>query len=220
MGNAAYELDRFGRAWFRAVLDNNDLEPLDALGTPGGPGTRIGTTKFDSSVIGNNGSLAGVLSQLQQGMRAVRLVMFNKTPECNWGVPWHQDRTITVQKKANVQEFRNWSRKAGVWHCEPPERILESMLFVRIHLDDVDVTGGAMEVALGSHRAGVVAAADAERVAADCDTEICTAKRGDVLVLKMLMLHRSKPAVHAAARRVVRIDYASADLPHPLDWSA
>jgi hypothetical protein len=42
---------------------------------------------------------------LGPGAFAVRGLLFDKTPEANWGVPWHQDLTIAVKKRVEVPGF-------------------------------------------------------------------------------------------------------------------
>ncbi|MEL6839638.1 MAG: phytanoyl-CoA dioxygenase family protein [Pseudomonadota bacterium] len=152
-------------------------------------------------------------------MVPVRAVAFDKSPSRNWSIPWHQDRIIAVRERADIPGFSNWSNKDGVWHCEPHESILNRMLFVRLHLDDADQDAGAMEVAVGSEIEGFVEASSARTVAERYDGHICTAARGDVLVLPMLALHRSLPATNPRRRRVLRIDYASHPLPAPLNYA-
>jgi hypothetical protein len=93
------------------------------------------------------------------------------------------------------------------------------MVFVRIHLDDTDAINGAMEIALGSHLSGRVSSDEAAEVATAAPSEVCTASKGDVLILKMLTLHRSKSANLATQRRALRIDYAAEKLPAPLEWA-
>jgi len=88
-------------------------------------------------------------------------------------VPWHQDRVIAVHDRQEVTGFKNWSQKSGIWHCEPPREILDQMIFVRVHLDDTLSENGAMEIALGSNKAGIVAANKAAHVAAQYPLEIC-----------------------------------------------
>src|ERR1700749_2351467 len=39
----------------------------------------------------------------------VRGILFDKIPEANWRVPWHQDVTIAVQGKAEVKGFGPWT---------------------------------------------------------------------------------------------------------------
>ena len=153
------------------------------------------------------------------GAFPTRVVSFNKTATQNWGVPWHQDRVIAVDAKRDHANFDNWSQKEGVWHCEPPLSVLDKMLFLRIHLDDDTDVNGAMQIAKGSHVRGRIAANETETIATQHETEICKGSRGDVLVLKMLTLHRSSPAVTKCVRRVLRVDYANSKLPVPMCWN-
>jgi hypothetical protein len=73
---------------------------------------------------------------------AVRGILFDKTPEANWKVAWHQDLTIAVRERIDLPDFGRWSTKAGILHVQPPSGILERMLAVRIHLDDCPADNG------------------------------------------------------------------------------
>jgi ectoine hydroxylase-related dioxygenase (phytanoyl-CoA dioxygenase family) len=208
-----------GRLWLRAAVPEPELARLEALtSVESGPGARLSLSEELVGVL-SGGELAASIAQIQPAAKAVRIVAFKKSAQSNWGVPWHQDRVIAVRQKQSVPGFINWSRKSGIWHCEPPAAFLDGMVFARVHLDPTDESNGAMEVALGSHRHGLVASAEAARTAGQCPSEIGTANRGDVLILKMLTLHRSRPARTAAPRRVLRIDYACSPLPQPLEWA-
>ena len=201
--------------WHRQALDPEALTALDAVfATRGKPGARLPLNDTLRSALA---PVDRLIAQDAPGMAPVRVLAFDKSDATNWSLPWHQDRVIAVAARADVPGFRNWSRKQGVWHCEPPADFLADMLFVRVHLDDADESAGAMEVALGSHTAGLVPADQAEAVAGNYPSHICAAKRGDVLILPMLTLHRSRAALHPATRRVLRVDYAVAPLPAPLD---
>lgn len=85
---------------------------------------------------------------------AVRGLLFDKTPEANWKVPWHQDRTIAVKTRVNAPDFGPWSTKAGVLHVQSSVFVLENMLAVRIHLDDCGESNGPVRVIPGSHLRG------------------------------------------------------------------
>src|SRR5580692_6896822 len=50
---------------------------------------------------------------------AVRGIFFNKTRISNWKVVWHQDLTIAIRKRQDVQGFGPWTLKAGVLHVQP-----------------------------------------------------------------------------------------------------
>lgn len=169
-------------------------------------------------LLSTEGRLASRVREFLPGAKPVRFVAFNKTASINWALPWHQDRVIAVQEKHVVSGFNAWTRKAGVWHVEPPIQILQEMIFARVHLDDADQDSGCMELALGTHRQGRILAEDASGVGAVGPSEICMAKRGDVLLVKALSLHRSLRAVAAVSRRVLRIDYSASELPLPLKW--
>ncbi len=162
----------------------------------------------------------GPLAALEVDIAPVRLVAFNKSSDANWGVPWHQDRVIAVAQMVECTGYGNWVSKGGFWHCEPPLKLLARMLFVRIHIDPCDELNGAMEVALGSHKLGFVAASSAGSAAETLPTELCKADPGDVLIVKALTLHRSRAAAQPSSRRALRVDYANrCDLDPRLQWS-
>lgn len=67
---------------------------------------------------GSIGSIAtGVLGA---ACRPVRAILFDKTPETNWSLAWHQDRTICVRQRVNVDGFGPWTVKGGMPHVAPP----------------------------------------------------------------------------------------------------
>ncbi|MCV2893254.1 phytanoyl-CoA dioxygenase family protein [Lentibacter sp. XHP0401] len=208
-----------GRVWLRKAVSEEDLSLFDtACPVSTKAGHRLDGSKALEAALSENSSLICAVRCLAPKTLPVRVVAFNKSDNANWGVPWHQDRVIAVTEKTDVSGYKNWSHKSGTWHCEPPESVLEEMLFVRVHLDDTDESNGAMEIAVASHAAGVVPSANAEEVAKTYPIEICSARRGDVLIMKMLTLHSSKPATVKAGRRVLRLDFSSSQLPPPLSW--
>ncbi len=97
---------------------------------------------------------------------------------------------------------------------------MERMIFARVHLDPADAENGCLQLALGTHARGKIAASDADATAQAAPIESCVAERGDVLFAKALILHRSSPSRTSANRRAIRIDYCADDLPHPLEWAA
>ena len=148
----------------------------------------------------------------------MRALIFDKNNDVNWALPWHQDRVVAVKDRYDIKGFGAWTKKAGVWHAEPPIDILENMVFIRIHLDDCSAHEGALELTLGSHKYGRIRSEDAAVIAQKSPTEICAAQRGDVLIVKALVLHRSRKSLSPRRRRALRVDYCSAVLPQPLEW--
>ncbi len=214
------EFEEKGRVWVRNAISEADIAEFeDSILESSGAGQRLGYSPSLAKALSSKGSFMRAIGKLDSSTKPVRAIVFNKSKDANWSVPWHQDRVIAVQNKAEVAGYHNWSEKAGSWHCEPPQQILDAMLFVRVHLDDTDVSNGAMQVSLGSHTKGIIASKDTESEALKWPIEVCKAKRGDVLILKMLTLHSSKPAQVSTGRRVIRIDLSPSALAKPLAWA-
>ncbi|WP_346910290.1 phytanoyl-CoA dioxygenase family protein [uncultured Roseibium sp.] len=214
------EFQRHGRLWFRGKLKSQELAVLDeAANLDLKAGERVEPRPEIVDILSRDSGLAHIMSLFGKSLVPVRIVGFNKTQKNNWSVPWHQDRIISVAERHDLSGFGNWSRKSGIWHCEPPEAILNQMFFVRVHLDDTSADDGAMRIAVGSHKEGVIPADAARSISETYPLEECQARRGDVLVLKMLTLHASQPSRSENKRRVFRVDYAPIDLlPAPLVW--
>src|SRR5581483_10167114 len=133
---------------------------------------------------------------------AVRALFFNKTPDANWKVIWHQDLTVTVQQRVDVPGYGPWTEKAGVPHVQPPTDVLEGMLAVRVHLDACTPDNGPVRVLDGTHRLGRLSPEAIDRLRAECAESVCLAEEGAVLAFRPLLLHASRPATRPAHRRV------------------
>ncbi len=155
---------------------------------------------------------------LGESAKPVRAIFFDKTPEANWKVPWHQDLTIAVKEKIETEGFTAWTRKAGIQHVQPPVSILENMLAVRIHLDDAGETNGALKVLPNSHKYGRLSAADIQSLRKTNRIEICAAKRGEAFLMRPLLVHSSSSGTSPSHRRVIHIEFATENLPNGLEW--
>jgi hypothetical protein len=148
----------------------------------------------------------------------VRGILFDKIPDANWKVPWHQDVTIAVQHKVKAEGYGPWSIKADVLHVQPPASILEQMLSVRLHLDDCDEANGALRVLPGSHTKGRIPENQIQTIRQTSDEHVCEVKVGGALLMRPLLFHASSPSNVPGHRRVVHIDYAAASLPSGMQW--
>ncbi len=147
--------------------------------------------------------------------RAVRAIYFDKLPGANWKVPWHQDLTIAVKERGEVEGFGPWSVKEGVTHVQAPSEVLDSMLSVRVHLDSCGHDNGPLRVIPRSHSTGILRGRDFEH-ALSAPAVVCLAEAGDIVLMRPLILHASAAADTPSHRRVIHFDFARSDLPAPL----
>lgn len=155
---------------------------------------------------------------LGSGAFLVRSLFFDKTPNANWKVAWHQDLMIAVREKIEVAGFSSWSVKDGVQHVQPPASILERMLTVRLHLDVCDAANGPLQVIPGSHKSGRLTARQISEWRRQRPPVTCTAPRGAAMLMRPLLLHASSAAVVPMHRRVVHLEFAAESLPGGLNW--
>jgi ectoine hydroxylase-related dioxygenase (phytanoyl-CoA dioxygenase family) len=149
---------------------------------------------------------------------AVRAILFDKHPGANWKVVWHQDLTIAVDRSADVPGYGPWSVKAGIPHVQPPVRVLEHMVAVRVHLDPCGLENGPLRVIPGSHRAGRLSGSQIDALRSQVAEVNCVVGRGGLLVMRPLLVHASAPAQRATHRRVVHIEFAACELDGGVDW--
>jgi ectoine hydroxylase-related dioxygenase (phytanoyl-CoA dioxygenase family) len=149
----------------------------------------------------------------------VRSLFFDKTPEANWKVAWHQDLTIAVQQRIETAGFGPWSTKEGVVHVQPPAAILEQMLTVRLHLDDCGPENGPVQVLPGSHQSGTMNGEQISKFRKRTAPVICTIESGGAVVMRPLLLHASSPAAVPGHRRVIHLEFAAQSLPGRMQWA-
>jgi hypothetical protein len=152
------------------------------------------------------------------GAFLVRSVYFDKNAEANWNVPWHQDTTIAVRERREVEGFGPWSEKEGVTHVRPAGSVLERMVTLRLHLDDCMAENGALRVLRGSHRAGVMTAEGIQSRRREGEEIVCEVARGGVVAMRPLLLHASSRAERVGHRRVIHLEFATEALPGGLEW--
>ena len=147
----------------------------------------------------------------------VKSIYFDKPEESNWFVSYHQDLTISVDQRLEIEGYTNWTVKKGQFAVQPPTYILEKSFTVRIHLDDADENNGALKVVTGSHLQDIYRPEDI-----DWNNEaevICAVPRGGVMIMKPLLLHSSSRTTNNHRRRVIHIEFCNQELPHRLQWS-
>lgn len=169
--------------------------------------------------LGNSSACKSLVEPvLGNRARVVRGVYFDKHRDANWKVAWHQDLSIAVRERIEVEGYGPWSIKAGIHHVQPPVEVLQKMLTVRLHLDDADETNGALRVLPGSHEHGRLDAGLIEYWKQRETAVTCSVKSGGAVVMKPLLLHSSTTAATPRHRRVLHFEYAAVDLGGGLSW--
>ncbi|MFI4877068.1 MAG: phytanoyl-CoA dioxygenase family protein [Blastopirellula sp. JB062] len=134
----------------------------------------------------------------------VRVLYFDKPPEKSWSLPWHKDLTIAVRQHLNGnRRYVKPTHKGGVPHVEAPLELLQQMLTLRIHLDDVDADNGALQVLPSSHRSG--------KEPASGTPHFIRCRRGDVLTMRPLLSHCSGMSSPGTKRhrRILHLEFAA-----------
>jgi len=142
-------------------------------------------------------------------------IYFDKPEKSNWFVSYHQDLTISVDKKVELKNFQNWTNKQNQFAVQPPTEILENNFTIRIHLDKTTNENGALKVINKSHKKGVYRIENL-----DLKTEtVCEVERGGIMIMKPLLFHASNKTTNNERRRVIHIEFSNQELPNGLEWS-
>lgn len=152
--------------------------------------------------------------------RVVRGTLFDKTAGANWKVPWHQDVTIEVQSRVDVEGFGPWSMKAGVLNVQPPSSVMDQMISLRFHLDDCPEQNGALRVIPGTHIRGKLGEREVQGIGEGSASVVCSMKRGGLLMMRPLLVHASSASATPGHRRVIHLDFSAATLPTGMAWAA
>ena len=186
---------------------------------PDEAGMRIHGIEALKPLLASTGCIGAVAASiLGEGAKPVRAILFNKSPETNWSLAWHQDRTICVKEKREVPDYGPWTVKGGMHHVAPPFELLARMVTLRAHLDDVPSTNAPLLIAPGSHTFGRIPVSDVGEIVERCGTRACLAEAGDVWLYATPILHASEAASAPTSRRVLQVDFAAEALPNGLEW--
>jgi ectoine hydroxylase-related dioxygenase (phytanoyl-CoA dioxygenase family) len=137
----------------------------------------------------------------------VQCTYFQKTPQQNWLVAWHQDRSMPVRESVESAEWTGWTEKEGMTFAQPPDLVLRNMIAIRLHLDAVTMDNGALRVIPGSHRSGTLTPAQIQQLRETQSAIAGTTDKGAAFVMRPLLLHASAKSIVPAQRRVLHFLY-------------
>lgn len=208
--------DFISEHWSQTILDDLKFSNI--------PTDQSGTRGIDKKLP----SLADYLktNEFKQKMnpfispdtRLVRAILFNKSPESNWFVTWHQDKTVAVSSRFEEAGWRAWSVKDGCLHVQPPLDVLKTMVTVRIHLDAASNENGCLKVIPGSHNLGILTPEEVEEVVSRSEVYFCEAQARSALVMRPHLLHASSKSLFPENRRVIHLEFSDWKLPVGVEW--
>jgi ectoine hydroxylase-related dioxygenase (phytanoyl-CoA dioxygenase family) len=138
-----------------------------------------------------------------------RATLFDKWPDSNWLIAWHQDTALPLVEERETPGWGPWSVKEGIIYAHAPSSALEQILALRLHLDDSTQENGPLRVLPGTHKTGVLSDDEVERTAARGTPQECLVACGGVLAMRPLLIHASSKARSPMPRRVLHIEYAA-----------
>lgn len=149
----------------------------------------------------------------------VRAILFDKSPENNWLVTWHQDKTVAVSSRFGAEGWGPWSVKEGVHHVQPPVEVLKDMVAFRIHFDESNLENGCLKVIPGSHALGILSQDHIHNVDKSEAAVIVEAPALSALVMRPHLLHASNKGAKPSRRRVLHLEYSSYKLKNGVQWA-
>lgn len=145
-----------------------------------------------------------------------KAIYFDKPSESNWFVAYHQDLSISVDRKEELSNYKHWTYKKGQYGVQPPLDILKNIVTIRIHLDTTEKENGALKVIPHSHLKGIYRP---ETIDWNTETEhICEVEKGGIMLMKPLTLHASDRTTNHKQRRVLHLEFSTKTLKKPLQW--
>ena len=138
-----------------------------------------------------------------------RATLFDKSPDSNWLITWHQDTALPLQEKHETRGWGSWSIKDGIYYAHAPAVVLEKVLALRLHLDDSTEKNGPLRVLPGTHKKGVLLDSEVEEVVPSTMPVSCVVNRGGIIVMRPLVIHASSKSNSEIPRRVLHIEYAT-----------
>lgn len=145
---------------------------------------------------------------LGDGAQPYRATLFDKSPDSNWLVVWHQDTALPLQTRFERPGWGPWSVKDGVLYAHAPASALTQVVALRLHLDESRLDNGPLKVLPGTHKHGVLTDDEVGRFVAEMKPVMCLTKPGGVLAMRPLLIHASSKSQSQSPRRVLHIEYA------------
>jgi len=135
--------------------------------------------------------------------------LFEKSPDANWLVVWHQDTALPLRERKEGDSWGPWSVKEGITYAHAPAAALSKVLALRLHLDDSKKENGPLRVLPGTHNLGVLTDDALHDLSQKISPIDCISGKGGVVAMRPLLVHSSSKSLNDAPRGVLHIEYAA-----------
>jgi ectoine hydroxylase-related dioxygenase (phytanoyl-CoA dioxygenase family) len=162
-----------------------------------------------AEIANHKGLLSIAWSVLGAHAIPFRATFFDKSPDSNWLVTWHQDTALPLKLRRDVLGWGPWSVKDGLDYAHAPSEALEKVLALRVHLDDSTSKNGPLRIIPATHLSGVLTDDEILRRAEDSRCTECTVGVGGVIAMHPLIIHASSKSESEFPRRLLHIEYAA-----------
>lgn len=131
-----------GYALHEAVLSAPDIHALiGRIAAHSIPRSRAGARHIlgcpPIGAVARDARLLAIASAwLKAPARPFKATLFDKNPDSNWLVAWHQDTALPMASPAAKVGWGPWSLKEGIHYAHAPAAVLERVIALRLHLDD------------------------------------------------------------------------------------
>ena len=160
---------RDGAQRVRAALDASQLTELVRLladWPQEQAGLRLRGSEELRAIMCPSGPIGAVAATfLGENCFPVRAIVFDKNAATNWSLAWHQDRTIAVRQRRELDGFGPWTIKNGWHHVAPPADVLATLITLRVHIAPLSALNAPLIIAPRSHVLGRVPEG---QISADC----------------------------------------------------
>jgi ectoine hydroxylase-related dioxygenase (phytanoyl-CoA dioxygenase family) len=160
--------------------------------------------------LARDSRICGLANSLLRGQAIpYRATLFDKSPDSNWLVVWHQDTALPRREEKPSPGWGPWSRKEGVHYAHAPARALCEIVALRLHLDDSTAENGPLRVLPGTHTLGVLSDDALHVLSEQVQPVDCLTAKGGVVAMRPLLVHASSKSKSDRPRRVLHIEYTS-----------
>ena len=159
-----------------------------------------------------NMNLKKIIESLGEGYSLIRSAYFDNRVSKPEKTVWRQRRRLTFPVKIEGADYSNWQLEGDFFSAEPPARIMQDMVIVRIHLDDSDQNNGELKIFKGSH-SQILDHSAIKVITENGLPSNCGILAGGIQILKPFILQSETKRSRSKKNRIIELTFSSSDLP-------